>query len=523
MRSATTRLTAKLSILAAGAAALAACSGDDTREDVDEASSPICSVSYAHGPTPDRGNNAVALAHADFDYEPAVMFDGVYKMWWCSSGGIRYAESSSLDGGWHARNQPVGTTQVVLPPSGVTGSFDRDDVCDPSVVRVNGKYYMYYGANNYTDGGSPYYYSTHIGVASSDDGITWTRLNGHDAIVRPHQESTGSTSGPYGAGQPSVVFGVGSQYNYWYYMVYTDTTRTWPVDHTPRNEVFVILSTDPTFQTNTYELTSPGNQTPYQAPQPGAQFPFASGAGVDWMYVDALDEFALARVESTTQMRVDFYSGVNVGGFGLLGGFSLNTYVNANKYNTEGPGLVRRPDGHALPALPGATVTAGSVGTVPIDMMRSVGLPNPPFPNVATWDLSHVGASLATGRTSDCMDVGRVLEGLQISSTGTPLAVVRQGTRLQFALGAPANDLSHDYYSVDSTLFNAVPYAASLFSGNAGYYVAGVTPGAFLLDDNRLWAVSCPKILTDNNSSLTPTNITWWNAHARGPDLYCIQ
>ncbi|HVY48152.1 MAG TPA: hypothetical protein VHB21_19825, partial [Minicystis sp.] len=146
---------------------------------------------------------SISLSTPDFDYAPTAMYDGVYKAWWCAAGGIHYATAPSLDGPWTQSG-------VVLAPSRVQGSFDRDDVCDPSVVRVDGTYYMYYGANNYTDASGPYYYTTNIGVASSPDGVHWTRMNGGRPIVVAHRG--GRCTNPnvdacsYGAGQPSVVF-----------------------------------------------------------------------------------------------------------------------------------------------------------------------------------------------------------------------------------------------------------------------------------------------------------------------------
>ena len=70
------------------------------------------------------------------------MFDGKYRAWWCGSTGIGgdsiiYGEADSPSGPWTPG-------QMVFQYSNVPGTFDRVHTCDPSVIRVNGTYYMYY-------------------------------------------------------------------------------------------------------------------------------------------------------------------------------------------------------------------------------------------------------------------------------------------------------------------------------------------------------------------------------------------
>jgi hypothetical protein len=44
-----------------------------------------------------------------------------------------------------------------------------------------------------------------------------------------------------------------------------------------------------------------------------------------------------------------------------------------------------------------------------------------------------------------------------------------------------------------------------------------------LLDDGKLWPVSCAGELTDNGSSLSPTDDATFDSYPQGPPLYCLQ
>src|SRR5699024_836948 len=97
------------------------------------------------------GDDVVAAGGQDavYNYGPTVLTEGQrVRMWWCSQYGsaapagddILYAEADSIDGPF---TSPSGTeAQAVL--SGNPGEFDAVHTCDPSVIRVDGTYYMYY-------------------------------------------------------------------------------------------------------------------------------------------------------------------------------------------------------------------------------------------------------------------------------------------------------------------------------------------------------------------------------------------
>jgi len=124
-----------------------------------------------------------------YDSYPTVMFDeDKYKMWYVSPeyGGdaIFYAES---DNGinWQLINGAAGRGTVLhktlnscdcttgICPAGENFSDDDMHVADPSVIKVDNKYYMYY------TGASKAYgcFGTHnkVFVATSDDGINWKK------------------------------------------------------------------------------------------------------------------------------------------------------------------------------------------------------------------------------------------------------------------------------------------------------------------------------------------------------------
>lgn len=97
---------------------------------------------------------------------------GIYRLWYHGfSGGserqIGYA--TSLDGiSWNKYAQ-----NPVLTP-GAGGDWDAESVCEPNVVHVGATYYMYY-SHCVGNGG--------IGLATSSDGVSWTKYTGNPVIA----------------------------------------------------------------------------------------------------------------------------------------------------------------------------------------------------------------------------------------------------------------------------------------------------------------------------------------------------
>lgn len=438
-----------------------------------------------------RGGDAPVLVRDSYDYVPSVMHDGVYRMWWC--GGVAgdfilHAEADRLDGPWHARgSDEPGTFDVALQPTGAPGAFDGTHVCDPSVVRVDGVYYMYYGGYPTEDGPDS---ATSIGVARSDDGLSWDRLHGGQPIVTPARAPS-TVSNRYGAGQPTVVHLDGL-----FYLSFTDTTGL-DVDGNGGGQ-FVLRSPDPTFQSEVEELLDDGF-APY-APASHTTFALVHSVSVDWQYVDAIDAFAIAIDGIGGQTEVRFFDRdlrIDLGSLSIAGTW------------TEGPGLVSRPDRHAIPST--------TCGVVALDVVRSVG-----GADTGTWELAHVGADLDSGLTCACTPEERIYEGAVVVAPGRPPAFVVDGGRLRVERAAVRARLGLSVIEISPAVYDAIPYRASLTSG-AEVLGAGERPAAFHLDDGRLWPVDCLEAITDNDSEITYVSQTDWDTIEQASSLRCLR
>eukprot|EP00026_Physarum_polycephalum_P008259 Phypoly_transcript_08339.p1 GENE.Phypoly_transcript_08339~~Phypoly_transcript_08339.p1 ORF type:complete len:334 (+),score=36.26 Phypoly_transcript_08339:470-1471(+) len=331
-----------------------------------------------------------------------------------------------------------------------------------------------------------------IGVAqSSDDGMTWQRMNGGNPIVRPQWANTQNT---YGAGQPSVVYKDG-----YFYMLYTDTTGRASTPSWGANALYILRALDPAFQTGLEEFN--GTEfTPYNAAT-HTSFSFMQGASIDWVFSDQLNQWIVGLDgPNSAATRLYFWSEDLT---------KLEGTLDVPGTWTEGPGILARPDHHAPPQ-------ASSPNLVPIDIFRSVGQP---APNFGTWRIGHSGGDVNNNNNS--INYAAVFEGSVIGASGTPAALIIGGVRLQFAVAATLVDLARTWYTVSEDTFNAIPYGASVYSGNK---VLGATgrPGAFLLDDGKLWPVSCLQIIEDNGSSITSVTVEQYDSYPQGLALYCI-
>jgi hypothetical protein len=177
-----------------------------------------------------------AFVHAPaYDYAPSVIRDhGIYKMYWCSGDAVEfsgdaiwYATSSNLTT-WSAPQEVLHRTlnsqEMIYYPNGVNNppvNYTADNLghnCDPSVVKVNGTYYMYYTAGHpdinhqpIGDGG--------IFLATSTDGVNWTKYSGDGSGKPTRVISPKYPTNSYGAGQSSVFYLNGKFYHY-----YTDVS-----------------------------------------------------------------------------------------------------------------------------------------------------------------------------------------------------------------------------------------------------------------------------------------------------------
>lgn len=128
----------------------------------------------------------------------SVIFDqGQYKAWYSAGqisggafiGSIGYATSNDGIAWTKYASNPVFTKR---PNTYSITNFDSDSVSFPSVLKVGNQYYMYYRGY---DGSS-----ARIGLATSNDGISWTRYSSNPLFSGSH---------------PAVVF-ANNQWNMWY-------------------------------------------------------------------------------------------------------------------------------------------------------------------------------------------------------------------------------------------------------------------------------------------------------------------
>jgi hypothetical protein len=67
-----------------------------------------------------------------------------------------------------------------------------------------------------------------------------------------------------------------------------------------------------------------------------------------------------------------------------------------------------------------------------------------------------------------------------------------------------------------------LPYAAAVFSGNKVLGAPG-RPAAYLLDDGKLWPVSCTGELIDDQTSITSVSQMTFDSYPVDSSLYCLQ
>jgi hypothetical protein len=429
-----------------------------------------------------RGADKAVSPRDQYNYVPSAMKDGVYKVWWCAGlpneagDHILYAESDSLDGGWHAHDGSADNQVVFRGAFNLSNpSFDAISTCDPSVVRANGKYFMY-GIHN------------------------WQRLNGGDSIIKAARPNEPGSH--YGAGQPSVIFLEGL-----FYLIYTDTTGY------DRNPVtfgaqFVLRSPDPTFQTHVEELGAKGF-APY-SDATHTRFSPMHAISIDWQYSDALKVFIVANHGIGGRTDFHFY---NRAFQHLVGPLALpGQWI-------DGPGLVSRPDKHALP---GATPTQ-----MPLDVMQGyydASVPVPAGSRPADHSqLSHVGVDLNFDTLAIPAQLGPLYEGMRPVADGLPAMVVVNGRRLQLASSQVADMLSRNKIGVSRAVYLSIPYGASLHIGEPAVSNAG-RPAAFLdREKSWLWPTDCTDIFQANGSSPQPISREAYSSHYIGGNLRCLR
>ena len=305
-------------------------------------------------------------AYKNYNYDPTVIREnGLYRVWWCANHSsqtgdhILHAESRSLDGPWRARGSFIDDSyDNVLAGSGHDGDFDKLHVCDPTVIKVNGAYYMYYTGAHIPGANGP----SAIGVASSADGIGWRRLNDGKPVVAPVNRQPGDG---YGAGGQTVTFANG-----YFYMMYNDHTGAAALSNGAG--VFLIRARDPLFREEAMTFTAQGFQ-PLNASTATTHMLY-NGNNVDLLYAPAWRNFVILSHTQANMTHVVVFDE----NFRQL----TDQTIGPARW-CDGPGLVGDANRHAIMREGGAAIA--------IDFLRAVGDCAQPV----GWRLAWRGADLS--------------------------------------------------------------------------------------------------------------------------------
>ncbi|NIJ11675.1 hypothetical protein FHU38_002019 [Saccharomonospora amisosensis] len=435
----------------------------------------------------------VARGGADsvYNYGPTVMVDGERtRMWWCSQYGsakpagddILYAEASSPDGPFTG----PGGAQPPAVLSGNRGRFDGVHTCDPSVLRVDGTYYMYY-----TGAAGDHALGNAIGLATSTDGLHWIRPTG-EPIVRPAGDTRRDNT--YGAGQPAAVYLDG-----WFYLMFTDTTAR-AAGWNGAGQ-FLLRAKDPTFAAGVQALGPEGFHPVADTSAPRTNS-LVDAFSADLMWVDALDAFAIAH-QTDRGTTITFWDRR----------FSASPYrpVLIPSEWEEGPGLVRQGDGHTPVA------TSDPCGTVPIDVLHATVIGSAGAPT----GLRHFGLDLRD--VDGCAGAQRtlsVLDGLAMPSPLRTMDLVIGGEVLRVDRRSVATGLAREVLDERIPALDQATSTVRLAAGARAVRAPGMGTG-FLLD-GRLWPLATPhaeEILARNGSTAEPISRQEWEAYPAGPTL----
>ncbi|WP_344129955.1 beta-xylosidase [Saccharopolyspora halophila] len=424
----------------------------------------------------ERGGSGVVLAGgpaAPYNYAPSVLsVDGGFRAWWCSQlPGVGPAGDDILSATGSA---PDAFGSAVPVFSGRPGAFDAMHTCDPSVLRVDGRYRMYYtGAAGEHDHGNA------IGVATSDDGLAWTRAAEPVVTVSGgrHRANT------YGAGQPSALHLDG-----WYYLMFTDTTARGAGWNGAGQ--FVIRSRDAEFRSGVQELTSRGFVPERRQRSRSVVDAFSA----DWAWSPALNAFAIAH-QTAQGTRITFWDR----------GFTRHPYepVTIPGPWREGPGLVRDPSGHV------PVDETDPCGAVALDVLRATTLA------AAPTDIRHYGVdAVDVGACAGPQRAARTLQGFAVPNPVRTVDIITGGARLRVERRSVAAAMAVSVLDSRPSSVDELPVAAEIPSGAVALRSPSGELG--LLDsDGGLWKVP-EAVVAANGSRITDVGAQRWRRHLDG-------
>jgi hypothetical protein len=295
-----------------------------------------------------------------YDYVPSVMVrNGQYDMWWC--GAIRTGlgdtilydrlNEAQLKGG----NSGSRSVNSVFSNSGDGSKFDGRHTCDPSVIKIGGRTYMYYGGLSATREKHDLSVVTRIGVAiSDDDGMNWTRANNGEPILAPRAMKE-TDDRRYGIGQPSVIHRDG-----FFYLLYTNSLGPEGAGLYVVRSKHPLMSTRQNWTRDGFVETDKNTLVKSEKLMPGAS--------ADWAFIPGWNAFMIALRKKEGVMQLVFYDPTLTRHLGD---------VDVPIEWTEGPGLARDQEGNLV-------YTQNQDGSIAFHLFRSVGTPrNPP-----SWDIA---------------------------------------------------------------------------------------------------------------------------------------
>ncbi|MFD9889015.1 beta-xylosidase [Amycolatopsis sp. NPDC059027] len=498
MRRGGRRVARAFSAAVCGCLVLAGCSDGYAQSQVDRpvaqtapSQAKVADVRLATG-TPRQSGGVVAAGGEDavYNYVPSVMLDGGRtRMWWCSQYGsapppgddILYAEGPSADGPFTGPDG--GAPAAVL--SGAPGGFDGMHTCDPSVLRIGTTYFLYY-----TGAAGDHALGNAVGLATSQDGVHWTRAAGGRPILGPSHDV--HRDNVYGAGQPSVVFLDG-----WYYLMFTDTTGK-AAGWNGAGQ-FLVRSHDPAFSAGV-EALGPKGFGPVPSTTAPRERSIVDGFSADLMWSGALDAFVIAH-ETAEGTTLTFWTR----------DFTEQPYrplVIGGDWK-EGPGLVRRPDGHAPLDL------AGPCDRVPLDVVRATGLDATGAPT----GLRHFGLdALGVKGCATPERTATTFDGLAMPSPERTMDLVRGGKLVRVDRRAVAVALAGQVADHPVAPAARFPLAARL-RAEATVVQAEGRPLGVLLDRDTLWGLPDTGIVAANDSAVVRIPPARWDGYPRASSL----
>jgi hypothetical protein len=466
-------------------------------------SHPFCGVGHR------QDQNSAAFPHifgSDGHEEPTAIVDGPYRMWYCSRvpsepQGIYYAESPSVF------NQPRWTSQSgdqtwrpVFRPTGNTGDFDGAEVCDPSVIRIDGVYFMYYSGRGYSKDVPPVEYPHAIGLAISKDGKTWRRLNGGKPIVAPAGEAS-LRKNPFGAGRPSVSYLDG-----WFYLLYGDTSGFASRLKTNNTGVYALRSRDPMFPpAETQELYAEGWGR-FDPKKHTTFSPFPDFTTVDLAYSDAAEAWVVigrpTRDVEPRFMSVDLRTHLHLGN---VVGSPLD----------DGASIVTRPDRHLPPAKEGCWLL------LPSFLFVNRTIPEP-SERVDRRGIGSFYEIFTSPEECSCgwMRARRLYEGSIVSSPKNPPALLREGRLI-----TPERPQMLDYFARNKFMVTDSVYGqlgTGIHIGPTARATCAFGKPWTLHAGPYRFPVTCLDAVEAAGAKLEWTCPEGWDGDEAGPALHCL-